>query len=336
MSIVIVSNTRAEHGPLESVIKALPEAKVIGFSTDTEFRPEFVMSAAIPYFCMRFKEHDGVLPKLVVLLGDRYETLAAALAATFLRIPIAHIHGGETTTGAFDDAFRHSITHMAEQSGGLHFVATESARTRVAQLRGTLYHDYADEYLDDRSMFLVGAPGLDGIERNSAKRDHKLILITYHSETMAHDRGVGSCESMLAALPRHFLGYSLIFTGINSDPGSQDIRNKIITWLRSHGGLLRDDLTRAAFIDLMQHAALVVGNSSSGVIEAPWVGVPSINIGYRQQGREMADSVYQSAANCADLDSVIKMALSHSGPCNPIYLGGAAERIAAVCREFAA
>lgn len=128
-NIIVVSNSRAEFGPLTSVIAALPEASVLNFVADGP--PHIEMANALHWFTAKL---TAVRPRIVVLLGDRYETLAAALAATFLRIPIAHIHGGETTTGAFDDAFRHAITLLAEQSGGIHLVATERAGKKVAEL----------------------------------------------------------------------------------------------------------------------------------------------------------------------------------------------------------
>lgn len=329
MSIVIVSNSRAEHGPLTSVIAALPEAQVLEFVA--EGAPHAEMSAALHWFT---KHLAGA--KLVVVLGDRYETLAAALAATFLRIPIAHIHGGERTTGAFDDALRHSITHLTEQSGGLHFVATESAQTRVMELCGW---SPATQYARVR---LVGAPGLDDIERGSARRDRKLVVVSYHPETMKPDRGVGLCKEMLAALHitdteermyEPHTGHRFIFTGVNKDPGHEQITALIDEFCAAHPSTrVVSPLPREAYIRLLQEAALCVGNSSSFVIEAPWVGVPSVIVGDRQLGREMAASVFQDDA---DIHGAMVRADHYTGECMPVYRGGGVGvKIAAAIREF--
>lgn len=316
MSIVVVSNSRAEAGPLESVKAALPEALVIGVDVNG-MSPGAAMARAVPAFCDRLRGAS-----LVVLLGDRYETLAAALAATFLRIPIAHIHGGETTTGAFDDAFRDSITRLSR----LHFVATAKAYDRVRQLQRS-----------DRDIYLVGAPGLDGIPENSAQRDRKLILVTYHPETMAEDDGLEGCASMLAALSEYSddKNYDVIFMGVNTDPGGYDIERLIAVHCVRYGGEVRWGISHSEYIALMQSAALVVGNSSAGVIEAPWVGCPSVNIGKRQDGREMADTVF-NAVTPERIPDAISLALTMGADVYhaPIYRGGAAPQIAKIVRLF--
>lgn len=323
--VVIVSNTRAEHGPLESVIAALPEARVIGFSTASE--PHISMGGAIIYFTTQL---ENIKPKLVLLLGDRYETLSAALAATFLRIPIAHIHGGETTTGAFDDAMRHSITHLTEQSGGLHFVATQDAADRVFNLRCAANYRAAFE-----RIHLVGAPGLDGVAGNSAQRDRKLVLVTYHPETRAADYGVAGCKAMLESISSELLGYEIVFCGVNNDPGSAQIQALIKNHCNTRGGRIEENLSHSEYVELMQHAALVIGNSSAGVIEAPWIGVPSVNIGNRQNGRPMAPSVFQATPDKASISQPVQLALNFRGTYNPCYTGdNVGVKIADVVREF--
>lgn len=314
--IAVVASSRADRGPLESVIAALPEATVIDAGFRTYGEPAKVMAACLGYFNTALAGY-----KLVILVGDRYETLAAALAATFLRVPIAHIHGGETTMGAFDNAMRHSITHLTRQGCGLHFCATFGATDMANNLVGEF-----------ECAYHVGAPGLDGIEQGSAKRDRRVILVTFHSETMTDDYGVASCDAMCAVLEK-FDDYSIIFTGTNNDPGAKQIARTIAPHMKANWRI-KTDYSRSEYIDAMQHAALIVGNSSSGVIEAPWVGIPSVNIGYRQAGREMAESVYRVGENCKDLEQMMRMAMVHNGSCGAVYKGGAAEKIAEKCREF--
>lgn len=324
MSIVIVCNSRSEKGPLESVIAALPEARVVGHDVGG-MSPPSALSCCVSWFSDDFRNLGA---SLVILLGDRYETLAAALAATFLRIPIAHVHGGETTTGAFDDAFRHSITHLTQQSGGVHFCATIRAKDVIENL--------VTPYSGVRrcgNIHVVGAPGLDGVPGNSAKRDRKLILATYHPETMAEDYGLANCEAMLRAL-REYKDYEIIFCGVNSDPGAERINETIDAYCRTADDQhvrIMSGLSHAEYIYFMQSAALVVGNSSAGVIEAPWVGVPSVNIGSRQNGRETAASVW--SAHPDHISDSIEHALGWRGPWPPIYRGGAAEKIRAVLEK---
>lgn len=312
MTISVVCNSRAEAGPLQSVIKAIPGAVVTRFDS-TGMSPAVAMSQAMTFFTAMFTAQKATR---VVVLGDRYETLAAALAAMFLRIPVAHIHGGETTTGAFDDPMRHAITHIAD----LHFVATLRAQVRVGDLVDSVR----------AKVHLVGAPGLDGIAPNSARRDNKRILCTYHPETRAEDYGVNGCKEMLKAVSS-FLGYEVIFCGVNNDPGSSEIRETINDWLRTHGGIVRDDIAHDEYVALMQSAAAVVGNSSAGVIEAPWINVPSVNIGLRQSGRELAPSIIPTDGTM--IREAIDYALTSHQPWEPIYRGGAAEKIAAILKE---
>ena len=308
--VTVVCNSRAEAGPLESVIAAMPGCSVTRFNSDG-MSPAVAVSQAVTFFTVAFKSQDA---KLVVLLGDRYETLAAALAAMFVNIPVAHIHGGETTTGAFDDAMRHSISHMA----ALHFVATDDFAMKLVKMG---IHPF--------TIDVSGAPGLDGVPGNSARRDRKLILVTYHPETRAADNGLAGCKAMLDALEPYCDEYEVMFCGVNNDPGRNHIDAAIREWAWQGPNSAKKTQSRpdhAAYIALMQSAALVIGNSSAGVIEAPWVGVPSVNLGNRQNGRPMASSVYSS------LDAIDR-ALNHKGPWQPFYHGGAAVRIAAAIEK---
>lgn len=308
--VCIVCNSRAEAGPLESVIKALPGCSIARFNSDG-MSPTVAVSQAIIYFTVVFKSQN---PKLVVLLGDRYETLAAALAAMFANIPIAHIHGGETTIGTFDDPMRHSISHMAT----LHFVATNDFAIKLVNMGIKPY-----------TIFTSGASGLDDVDGNSAKRDKSEILVTYHPETRLPDYGVEQCKLILAALNKTYLdGYDILFTGVNNDPGSEEIKELINTFCEQRlCAKVVTTIPHREYIEKMQHAALVVGNSSAGVIEAPWIGIPTINIGDRQKGRPMARSVFSSVND-------IGKALTWVKDWEPIYKGNAASKIAVEIKKW--
>ena len=323
--IAIVSNSRAESSPLTSVIAALPEAAVITFVAEHE--PHVEMSSALHYFT---RELRAASPRIVILLGDRYETLAAALAATFLRIPLAHIHGGETTTGAFDDAFRHGLTHLAEQSGGLHFAATEKAAARVTELTN-----------GSQRVHIVGAPGLDGIPEGSARRERHIIVVSYHPETLSVDHGATSCADMLHLLSGHVDTERVVFTGVNKDPGHEQIEALIAKFCEQKPATrILAPLPRDAYISLLQEATMCIGNSSSFAIEAPWIGIPSVIVGNRQQGRELASSVYPANGDINDIAAAIACALAWGAdrkdrPANPIYRGGnVGALIAEIVREF--
>jgi hypothetical protein len=236
--VVVVSPTRAEDGPLQSVIAELPGCYVARFDSEG-MSPDVAVARAITYFTVVFKSGN---PKLVVVLGDRYETHAAALAAHFLRIPIAHIHGGETTTGAFDDALRHSISLMAEQSGGLHFCAHEHARAALNSLKQLRLHGYGDMRVEN-NIHLVGAPGLDTIVRWNAKWDKKgwrkimgakTIVVSYYSETCSPDCGLANLESMLKALVKYTGDHAVFFSRVNNDPGSNAIEHGINAFIKTY------------------------------------------------------------------------------------------------------
>jgi len=326
--LLIISPTRAESGCLESVIAALPEARVLTDNPGKSLQPDMSHANCITEYSGIF-EHEK--PKLVILLGDRYETHAAALAAHFLRIPIAHIHGGETTTGAFDDALRHGISHMAK----LHFVATDDAARRVAELRGTLWHDRdGDAHVDDASISIVGAPGLDTIAQGSAKRDKKLIVVSWHPETCAPNNGYNSFCAMWTALLPYVKTHAIFFSTVNTDPGSAEvvklIQDTIDEWPQACSWI--SPATREQYLHLLEHARVVVGNSSSIVIEAPWMGCPGVLVGSRQSGRPTPLMAVWQDDN--DIGSAIDVAMDCVTPFEPIYRGGAAEKIAKICRNF--
>jgi GDP/UDP-N,N'-diacetylbacillosamine 2-epimerase (hydrolysing) len=226
-------------------------------------------------------------PDLIIILGDRYEMLAAAQVALILGIPIAHIHGGEVTEGAFDDSIRHAITKMSH----LHFTSTEIYRNRVIQMGESPGH-----------VFNVGAPGLERIRKIKTltnkeleeslgfKLREKNLLITYHPVTAKGENAMGSLIGALEKMP----DVGQIITLPNSDPEHDIIFEQ---WSRYSQGkenvFLSSSLGSLNYINTMKVCDAVVGNSSSGVIEAPFCATPTVNLGSRQKGRILTGTVIQ-------------------------------------------
>ncbi len=280
---------------------------------------------------------DRLRPDILVLLGDRFEIHAAATAAMVARIPIAHIHGGEATEGAIDEAIRHAVTKMAH----LHFVSAPAYRDRVIQLGEA----------PDR-VFVVGAAGLDNLERielpDRPALERELgvelgggfLLVTYHPATLAAGDPAGGVAELLAALDE-FPDLRVLITGTNADPGGDRVRDLISGYARAQPArvMLRESLGTRLYLGAMRAAAAVVGNSSSGIIEAPALGIPTVNLGDRQRGRLRAASIIDCAETRIAIAAAIATAL------DPKFLGafdrsatpygrpGAAKRIRDVLRD---
>lgn len=243
-------------------------------------------------------------PDIMVLLGDRFEALAAAQTAMILRIPIAHIHGGETTEGAIDEAIRHSITKMSQ----IHFVSEPEYRDRVIQLGE-----------NPESVFEVGAVGIDNIVRLKLlslqdlekqinfSLGKKFFLVTYHPETLTGKSPVGTLQTLFAVFDE-FPEYKLIFTQANSDAGGRIINEQIEAYAKKNKErvLLVKSLGQLRYLSAMKLCAAVVGNSSSGLLEAPVLHVPTINIGDRQKGRKRYPSVIDCNEDKQQLLSAIQ------------------------------
>lgn len=279
----------------------------------------------------------GISPDILVVLGDRYEILAAAAAAMLLNIPIAHIHGGEVTSGAFDDAIRHAITKMA----ALHFVAAEPYRQRVIQMGE-----------NPNYVFNVGAPGLDvaGMMAAMTRKEffaeleiggpEHFLLVTLHPETARADADASNLAAVLGALAE-IHDRTIIFTGVNADPGYRAIHDTIADFVTARPGraYLFTSLGSKRYWAALRLADAVIGNSSSGILEAPAAGVPSINIGTRQQGRLRASSVIDCPADAAAIRARLRDVLEGrfqpdlTSPL-PYGKGGASEKIANILRTI--
>lgn len=254
---------------------------------------------------------DELAPDIVVVLGDRFEIFAAAQAALVLRMPIAHIHGGEVTEAAIDDSLRHAITKMAQW----HFVAAAPYRDRVVQMGEP----------PDR-VFLVGAPGLDDLDslprfdRAALERDlgialdDPILLTTYHPATLADAEPGASLDELTAALEsvNATRGVTVVFTFPNADAGGRSLLPRIerFTAARPASRAWARSLGRDRYLSLMRLAAVVVGNSSSGLIEAPALRRATVDIGDRQHGRLRATSVIHAPERREEIARAIERALS--------------------------
>ena len=237
-------------------------------SSDTETGVCKGMSLAIAGFSDAFERLD---PDVVILLGDRWEILAAAIAAHIHRKIICHIQGGEVT-GNYDNAFRHSITKMAS----LHFTATETYRKRVIQLGER-----------PATVFNVGALGTQGLKCRDKQPNNGKVVVLYHPETL-HPNSITDFWNIIDVM-KDIL--EPVFIKSNADNGSQIINKIIETEAQRYGYQVSTSLSRDDFISLLSGCDAIIGNSSAGIIEAPALGVPTINIGNRQHGREMASSI---------------------------------------------
>ena len=259
-----------------------------------------VMAQAIVNFTKYFEENR---PAMLVLLGDRYETLAIAIAAMNTGIPIAHLHGGETTEGAIDECFRHSITKMSY----LHFTSTEEYRKRVIQLGES-----------PERVFNVGALGVENClyEKLYSKEELEEILkfdlsvpyaiVTYHPVTLEPDKAENYLKPLLVALSRNS-DINYIVTRANADEGGSAISAVLEQYVNtSTNAKSYASLGMKKYLSALKYAIMVIGNSSSGIIEAPSFHIPTVNIGNRQRGRIQAESVI----NCGDNEELIVEAIA--------------------------
>jgi UDP-hydrolysing UDP-N-acetyl-D-glucosamine 2-epimerase len=277
-------------------------------------------------------------PDLIVVLGDRYEILAAATAALALRIPIAHLHGGEATEGLIDEAIRHSVTKMAH----LHFTSTETYRQRVIQLGEQ----------PDR-VFNFGAPGLDIIRTEKTLTTSELeqslgftlsdpvFLVTFHPVTLDNDQTLAGIEALRTSLTA-FPEATIVFTRSNADQGYNAIDefiDKIVSEATERIHAV-SSLGSSRYLSMVQKAKVVIGNSSSGLYEAPFLRTPSVNIGDRQKGRLRAASVIDCVPTAEALTAAIHTSLSeaHLEHCvkmtNIFGDGNASTRIKDVLKSF--
>ena len=274
-------------------------------------------------------------PDLLMVLGDRFEMHAAAVAAVPFTIPLAHIHGGEITEGATDNAWRHSLTKLSH----LHFVSTDEARRRVEQMGEESWR-----------VIISGAPSLDNLKtmrrleqaeleaQLGVRLDPPPLLVTYHPVTLEYAQAEWQVGELLGALTAY--GRPVIFTQSNADTNGHVIQRAIKAYVQHQPrSRLVENLGTQAYFSLMVHAAAMVGNSSSGIIEAPSLGLPVVNIGTRQQGRLRAENVidvgYRREEILRGLEEALRPPFRQQlqGRPNPYGDGHASEMIVSRLRE---
>ncbi len=343
--LCVVTGTRAEYGLLYWLMKEIQADDALNLqiiATGTHLSPEFgltyqeiekdsftidekvemllssdtpvgvtkTMGLALIGFADALRR---LSPDIVVLLGDRYEMLAAAEAATIANIPIAHIHGGEITEGAIDDSIRHAITKMAH----IHFVTAPEYRNRVLQMGE-----------NPANVHEVGAPGIDNIVKKVLMSlgeleksiefvlGNKFFLVTYHPVTVAELREENALQNLFDALDT-FPEYRVLITKSNGDAGGREInrqiekyagRNKKRVYCCASLGQLR-------YLSAMKFASAVVGNSSSGILEAPVLKTPTVNIGARQKGRLRYPSVIDCGEGKQSIADAMRKAVSTEFRC---------------------
>lgn len=333
--ICVITGTRAEYGLLRPLIKRIQEDKDLELqiiATGMHLSPEFGLtykeieadgfiinekieillssdtpigiSKSMGLAMISFAEvFDRLKPDMAVVLGDRYEVFSAVSSASISRIPIVHIHGGETTEGAFDEGFRHSITKMSY----LHFTSTEEYRKRVIQL---------GEH--PNRVFNVGAIGIESIkilklldkneleESINFKFGVRTALVTFHPVTLENSTSKVQFQELLNTLDR-FNDLKVIFTKANSDTDGRVINTMIDEYVGNNRdrSIAFTSMGQLRYLSAMKYVDLVIGNSSSGIVEAPSFRVPTINIGDRQKGRMQAETII----NCEPVESEVYKAM---------------------------
>lgn len=365
-TIAVLTGTRADYGLLRGLLRAIdddPGLRLRLIATGTHLVDEFGrtsteieadgfvvaaavpiwtggddpisvaadVGAAIPRYAHALAE---IAPDVLVVLGDRLEAFAATHAATILSVPVAHIHGGEVTEGAMDDALRHSLTKMSY----LHFPSTEDHRRRVIQLGEAPERVYAH-----------GAPIVDALEalellpksevesRFGVRLDEPAALVTFHPAVMDAAEPEVLAEELLEGLLA-VDGLHIIITGSNSDIGTADVRARIAAFVADHPERVDfvESFGQLGYLSAMSAAAVVVGNSSSTVLEAPVLGIPSVLIGDRQKGRPLAESVAVPMPERRAIADAVRAAIERTSTTvrtNIFGDPGFAERTAATLRD---
>ncbi len=358
--IAVVTSSRADYGHLFWPLRALSEHPlvdlqliVLGAHLSPEFgatireienngfqiaaRIECLLSSdsdvgmakTIGVATLSLADHLGTLrPDLLLLIADRYEMLAPASVALALRIPIAHIEGGEISEGAIDDAVRNALTKMAH----IHFTSTFAARDRVISMGEQPWR-----------VHRAGAPSLDHLKKSTLltreQLSQKLLLnlatpsavVAYHPVTLAHDT-LEEANALFAALEQ--LPEQLLFCYPNADAGGRALIDRTKSFLSARGtGRIFINLDAVTYWSLLRQATFFLGNSSSGIMETPSFALPTINIGIRQQGRERASNILDAHANTEAILAAAAKARSEAfrqslgGMSNPYGDGAAAEKI---------
>lgn len=367
--ISILTATRAEYGLLKPVIDRLRSDEafdvrlaVTGAHLSPEFgltyreierdgipideKIEILLSADTPAAISKsmglamisFADYFSRLkPDLLIVLGDRYETLAVAIVAMNHRIPIAHLYGGETTEGAVDESIRHAITKLSY----LHFTSTQEYQDRVIQLGEA-----------PERVFCVGAIGIENIRQMKLmtkleleaaihfKLDRPYAVVTFHPVTLENNVSKEQIQELLDACAA-FQDMKFIFTKANSDAESRIINKLIEEFAALHdNAIVVSSLGTVRYLSALNTAAMVIGNSSSGLVEAPSFGIPTINIGDRQRGRLQGESIINCEPNSQEIQKAMRLALSDEfmikarNTVNPYGDGKVSDKITDIIAKF--
>lgn len=340
--ICIITGSRAEYGLLSGLMRVIKNDPILDLqiiATNMHLSPEFGLTyreiekdgfyinkkvemllssdtsnatvKSVGLGTIGFADaYEDLRPDLIVVLGDRFEILAAVSAALFYKIPVAHLHGGEITEGAYDDCIRHAITKMSH----LHFTSTEEYRKRVIQLGEQ----------PDR-VFHVGAIGVENIKKIKLLSKQELedsigfkfglksLLVTFHPVTLEDSTAEQQCLNLLEVL-ESLRDYHFLFTLPNSDTNGRIIGECIRQFVDNHSdrAIAFASLGHTRYLSALQYVSAVVGNSSSGIIEVPNFGIPTLNIGNRQKGRIAAKSVIHCGIEKDEIKVGLKKVLSES------------------------
>lgn len=367
--ICVVTGSRAEYGLLRWVLEGIKNSKLLDLQiivTGTHLLPDFgstvnsilsdgfkinktidiLLSSDTPVGITKsmglgligFAEAlNDLMPDLLLVLGDRFEIFTAVNAALLARIPIAHIHGGESTEGAIDEAIRHSITKMSH----IHFVASRTYKNRVIQL---------GEH--PNTVYNVGGLGIDNLiklnllDKNSLEKaiQFKLkktnLLITFHPVTLENNTSKNQMNELLNSLA-DLKETGLIFTMPNSDTDSKVIFEMIQNFVKENtNAKVFPSLGQLKYLSCIKYVDAVIGNSSSGLIEVPHLRKPTINIGDRQKGRLKADTVIDCKPTRLSINKAINKALSNDfkskiKDCiNPYGNGGGSAKIVKIIEGY--
>jgi len=310
-----IDNIRAEGFAVDDTVESL-------LSSDSGVGVAKSVGIGIIGFADAFAR---LAPDLVVVLGDRFETFAAAQAAMFMRLPMAHLYGGDVTEGALDESTRHAISKMSH----LHFTSNRDSTRRLMQLGES-----------PARIHTIGSTGIDAIKRLSLMDRETVgrevgmplgprnMLVTFHPVTVEAGRSVNELDELFAALSILDPQWRLFFTLANADAEGRALNNRIEAFVASRPNAIAVvSLGQLRYISLMNQVDLVVGNSSSGVLEAPSLGIPTVDIGDRQKGRERASSVFNAPPERnAIVEAVSKAAIRGRQPTVSPYGDGESSR----------
>lgn len=337
--IGVVTGTRAEYGilkPLLQKLKECPEAELCLIVTGMHLQEEygntyqeieadgFAIDYKIPMqlhsdreteilksMSLELSQFGEVLEKaaldMMIVLGDRFEILMAVTAAMVCRVPVAHIHGGESTEGNIDESIRHAITKMSQY----HFPAAGEYAERIIQMGENPEHVYPVGALGVENVKNCKLLSRDALAQKYGKQFYEdYIMVTYHPVTLENHTAGEQFGRLLEIINKH-TEFQYIFTYANADPDGCVINSMINEFAAAHANVLAfKSMGQTGYLSSLQFATMVLGNSSSGIIEVPSFGIPTVNIGDRQKGRMRADSVIDCGYEAEEIEAAFQKALS--------------------------